>query len=662
MKEILVTSSVLIVVILLARKLFRGKVSQKLIYAAWLLVALRLLIPIQFGQSQYSVTTLTEKIENQSKPIQQVQEVLQEPVAGPSRAELYEQLLNEYLQQSADPDLPEVHTPITPEIREQIEEQVDEQITVPTLSELLTAVWIVGMSSMAAWFITANVIYLNRAKQESVPFTEVDASVPVRISPNVPTPCLVGFFRPVIYLTPASVENEQSRNHVLTHELTHLRHWDHIWALVRCLCLCIYWFDPLVWIAASQSRRDCELACDESALKKLGDGERIAYGQTLLATVTQSISPVHLIETPTSMNETKMQLKERVSFIVKKPRNLLIAAICMILTAAITAGCAFTGSQFAEPSVITHGSSAKPGYKYVYLLTEVARYSSDGELYDRTTYTYDEHGKLTVRDCVNYFSDSFSQKITYTRNEQGYLTLLHYDYTNRTDETTYEYKYNDDGTVAAYRASDSDSAYTDYKFEYDGQGRLVKVITKFSLRSYEQYSYCFYDADGRLYKLIDDRTAGTENTYLLSYDGHGHLLRYQRDHSPSINTTYAYDEQGNLIKQTTSAWTEADMVYSYTDGVLTGVEYVIDPHCSTDVPRTYTLDSAGNTTGITWDNGKRTEYKYELVELPDEDADWVLRYYRTNTSPPAIATYGNNILDYFLPKGIPAILTSEDLR
>ena len=104
MREIVITSSVLIVVILLIRKLFRGKVSQKLIYAAWLLVALRLLVPIQFGQSQYSVAALAENLENQSKPIQQVQEVLQEPVAGPSRAELYEQVLNEYLQQSADPD------------------------------------------------------------------------------------------------------------------------------------------------------------------------------------------------------------------------------------------------------------------------------------------------------------------------------------------------------------------------------------------------------------------------------------------------------------------------------------------------------------------------------------------------------------------------------
>lgn len=211
MKEILITSSVLIVVILVARLLFRGKVSQRLIYAAWLLVALRLLIPIQFGQSQYSITTLTERIENNSKPIQQVQEAMDEPVAGPSREELYDQLVNEYIQQSPTPDLPEIQESITPEVQEQIEEQVEQRINVPTLSELLTTIWIVGMSAMAAWFITANVIYLRRAKQGAVPLSEIDAPIPVRISPHVPTPCLVGFFRPVIYMTPASVENAQTR-------------------------------------------------------------------------------------------------------------------------------------------------------------------------------------------------------------------------------------------------------------------------------------------------------------------------------------------------------------------------------------------------------------------------------------------------------------------
>ena len=340
MKEILITSSVLIAVILLVRWLFRGKVSQRLIYAAWLLVALRLLIPIQFGQSAYSVTTLTDRIENQSESIQQVQDAMDQPISGPTREELYEQLLNEYIQHSTEP--------VTPEVQEQIKAEVAEQVTAPTLAQVLTWIWIGGMAVMALWFLTANIRFLRRAKQGAEVFP-CAAPVPVWLSANVSSPCLVGLFRPVIYLTPASIQSPQSMNHILTHEISHLRHWDHIWALVRCLCLCVYWFDPLVWAAAFLSKRDCELACDERALKQLGDSERIAYGKTLLATVTQTKSPTHLIETATAMNETKKQLKERVNYIVKKPRNLLIAVISLLLVAAIAAGCTFTGSKKTKP-------------------------------------------------------------------------------------------------------------------------------------------------------------------------------------------------------------------------------------------------------------------------------------------------------------------------
>ena len=46
MTEILVTSSVLIVVIALLRLVLRGKISQRVQYALWLLVAIRLLVQV----------------------------------------------------------------------------------------------------------------------------------------------------------------------------------------------------------------------------------------------------------------------------------------------------------------------------------------------------------------------------------------------------------------------------------------------------------------------------------------------------------------------------------------------------------------------------------------------------------------------------------------
>lgn len=385
MKEVFITSSVLIGVILLLRWLLRGKVSQRLIYAAWLLVALRLLIPVQIGQLDFSLLTAARPV------TQAVEQVTDRQIAGITDQDAYRQVLQEYIEKD-----PSVFTPVVqnhirselvaempkeeiavmidkvytqqeafmPEAQPQVQQKVEAKADPITLGQVLTGIWVAGMAVMALWFIGANLIFLRRAKKDSVE-AEFEG-IRARISPNVPTPCVAGLLRPVIYLTPAVAENEQERGHVLAHEQAHLRHGDHIWAVVRCLCLCVYWFDPLVWIAAAQSRRDCELACDESALKKLGDGERIAYGKTLLAIVSQSVSPAHLLHTATAMNESKKQLTERVKFIVKKPRNILIAAVCLILVASIVTGCAFLGgspgtsADPAAPSTQPTGPSTDP--------------------------------------------------------------------------------------------------------------------------------------------------------------------------------------------------------------------------------------------------------------------------------------------------------------
>ena len=46
MKEIIITSSVLILCVMLIRHFFKGRISNRLRYALWLLVAVRLLVPV----------------------------------------------------------------------------------------------------------------------------------------------------------------------------------------------------------------------------------------------------------------------------------------------------------------------------------------------------------------------------------------------------------------------------------------------------------------------------------------------------------------------------------------------------------------------------------------------------------------------------------------
>lgn len=371
MKEVLLTSSVLILAVIILRLVFRSKVSRRLIYSAWLLVALRLLIPIQFGQLDFSVLS-------QAEPVTEViTDIAQKPVSGPSREEVYNDTLHDYISQGQPVFIPEVQeqveseiqqsgrpavdvydevlesvkpeTVILPEVNRQIETVVNETIS-PTIGQIALVVWIAGMTAMAGWFVGVNLSFRKNLRRSATALPDAECMPPVKVSAAIASPCVFGLLRPVIYLTPNCVEDPRVRRHVLTHELTHLRHGDHIWAWVRCICLCVYWFNPLVWVAASLSKRDCELACDEAALKILGEDERLAYGKTLVDMVSSVPAPGQLLETATAMHETKKQLKERVKCIVKQPKVFLTAAITLLLVLTIVTGCTFSGAatKFAE--------------------------------------------------------------------------------------------------------------------------------------------------------------------------------------------------------------------------------------------------------------------------------------------------------------------------
>ena len=364
MKEILITSSVLIVALLLLRWFFAKKVSRRLIYGAWVLVALRLLIPVQIGQLDFSVLTAAMPV------TEAISQVVEKPVSGQTKEDVYTDIVVDYIEKDPSVFIPEVQEQIreetqqgtinrqeildkiqqkhpereifVPEVQQQVQQQVEQTADPITLGQIAVTLWLTGVAIMAVWFAIVNLRHCRMLRKNREKL-DVDSAVAVYISEEVATPCLVGLFRPVVYLTPESAENPVVRRHVLTHELTHYRHKDHIWSLVRCVCLCVYWFNPLVWVAAWFSRRDCELACDEGALRRLGENERIAYGESLLDVVSRASRPANLMQTATAMNETKKQLKERVNFIVKKRKISLIAGIAMVLVCAIVAGCAAAG-------------------------------------------------------------------------------------------------------------------------------------------------------------------------------------------------------------------------------------------------------------------------------------------------------------------------------
>lgn len=167
----------------------------------------------------------------------------------------------------------------------------------------------------------------------------------------LPSPCLFGVLRPAIYLNNAAAASPELLRFVLAHEQTHARHLDPLWSLLRGLCLTVYWFDPLVWLAAVLSREDGELACDEGTLRALGADERTAYGKALLSLVPVCTKPQNPLLGATTMTGGKKSLKERVTRIAENRQAKTAAVFAAVALAALVCAVSFTGAPDTPPDV-----------------------------------------------------------------------------------------------------------------------------------------------------------------------------------------------------------------------------------------------------------------------------------------------------------------------
>jgi len=101
--------------------------------------------------------------------------------------------------------------------------------------------------------------------------------VPLCESGSVTTPVTVGITRPTTILPVIwSLWSDEKLRAVLTHELAHVRRRDPLVGFLAQLNLCFYWFHPLAWWLKRKLAVTAEHACDDAAVRALGETRRYA--------------------------------------------------------------------------------------------------------------------------------------------------------------------------------------------------------------------------------------------------------------------------------------------------------------------------------------------------------------------------------------------------
>ena len=92
-----VSSSVLILIIVVLRFCLRGKISLRLQYGLWLLVAVRLLFPFSVGEAVASVSTWLNLVGDR-QAVQEMKDFVETPIQTMQYEEAFDSVSKEYLE------------------------------------------------------------------------------------------------------------------------------------------------------------------------------------------------------------------------------------------------------------------------------------------------------------------------------------------------------------------------------------------------------------------------------------------------------------------------------------------------------------------------------------------------------------------------------------
>ena len=306
------TCSVVLVPLLVGKGWLRQHVRAKALYVVWLILALRLVIPVDLSLPEPAVTV--------EAPSYQVALPARTPSAN--------------LPAGAQTEEPSAETGQTaPEAASAVR-------TIP-VTALLSALWLFGVLAAALVQGGGYLLARRRLLRDARPDLEAEAqagqtaaslglkrAVPVRRSRQVRTPMVLGLLRPVLLLP----EGQEVDEVVLCHELTHLKRLDLAYKALLVAACWLHWFNPLVWWMSRAASENLELCCDDDVAAGRDAAFRRKYGELLLSTAEEKPGPT----LSSRFGGSKQAMRDRLTnLFVKKKRGRLLACTAVALLALV---------------------------------------------------------------------------------------------------------------------------------------------------------------------------------------------------------------------------------------------------------------------------------------------------------------------------------------
>ena len=290
-----------------------GHYSGRVMKFIWLLILVRLLLPVTIETNIPAPEFLTENIEPQRVEANDV---------GP-----YNQTIVYETEKSASDRIDLSDIPILP------------------------LIWAVGCIGVASFFARSYMRIRHSTRQTSPVSEDVERgfmslaeSLDIRRAAafyaDVDAPVCVGFFRPRVLL-PYGRESlgDDEMDCVLCHELWHIKRRDNLFKLLCCIAVCLHWFNPAVWLMLTLANRDVELACDEAVLDYTHVDPK-TYALCLIRAQEQKL------ETAVSFGGSLID--ERIRSIMNKRKKFTLAGAALLAVLISASAITFIGASQPE--------------------------------------------------------------------------------------------------------------------------------------------------------------------------------------------------------------------------------------------------------------------------------------------------------------------------
>lgn len=341
-----IKATVLIAVLLLLKKIIGDKLPARWHFALWLLLMLRLIIPFPI-ESPFSLYRFPKFDIDRNSRAESIKYEIEQHQPKINATKALENLSTEHVSYHFT----------EPQLSADINNESNDQLS---WKKWLSILWLAGIIIISMMAFISNIKLWRKIRS----FTKVENAALLNLFETCKNtmkihtpfelllredkgiPYLYGLLKPKIVLPRDIASNFSSENirYIFMHELAHYKRMDVLTAWLATSLQIIHWFNPAIWYAFFQMRKDRELACDELTLSKIDAPKTTDYGNTLIA-MLEHISLKKQFSLAVGILENKSDLKRRIKMIAQYKKSpvwiSLIAVIsllfigCFALTDAV---------------------------------------------------------------------------------------------------------------------------------------------------------------------------------------------------------------------------------------------------------------------------------------------------------------------------------------